>query len=47
MTYRPKCYTVGGAISIAGLIAFGGVIALDEYRKHREKRKWAMENNIF
>ena len=46
-TYRPKCYTVGGAISIFGLVAFGGMIALDEYRKIREKRAWAKENNIF
>lgn len=46
-TYRPKCYTVGGAVSIFGIVAFASAIAYDEYKKHREKKKWAMENNIF
>ncbi len=45
--YLPKCYTVGSAISVAGLIAFGGAIALDEWKKHRELRKWAEANHIY
>ncbi len=46
-TYRPKCYTVGSAISLAGLGAFAVAIVLDEWRKRRELRRWAAENHIF
>ena len=45
--YRPKCFVYGSVISIVGLIAFGGAIALDEIKKARDKRKWAEQNNIF
>ena len=45
--YRPTCYTVGGAISIFGLIAFAAAIVLDEWNKRREMRRWAEEHLIF
>ena len=45
--YLPKCYTVGSAISIAGLVAFGGAIVLDEWKKRRDLRKWAEANHIY
>lgn len=46
-TYLPKCYTVGSAVSVAGLVAFAGAIVIDEIRKRRELRQWAAQNNIF
>lgn len=45
--YRPKCYTVGSAVSVLGLIAFGGAIVLDEWKKRRELRRWAEANHIY
>lgn len=45
--YRPKCYTVGSAISITGILAFIGSIGLDEWKKRRELRNWAKANHIF
>lgn len=47
LTYRPKCYTYGSAISLLGLGAFGGMIVLDEIKKRRELKRWARENCIF
>jgi uncharacterized membrane protein YfhO len=46
-TYRPKCYVYGSAISIVGIISFGGAIVYDVLKKKRDKRKWAEQNNIF
>ena len=46
-TYRPKCYVLGSTLSVIGVVAFAGAIAFDEYKKIRDKRRWALENNIF
>ncbi len=46
-TYRPKCYVYGSVISVIGLLSFAGAIAYQEIKKERDKRKWAMQNNIF
>ena len=45
-TYRPTCYTVGSAVSIFGLVAFGGLIGFDEWKKRRDKRRWAQSNAL-
>lgn len=47
MEYLPKCYTLGGAISIFGLVAFAGLIAWDEIRKRLEYKKWASAHVVF
>ncbi len=46
-TYRPKCYVYGSVISVIGLLSFAGAIAYQEIKKEQDKRKWAMQNNIF
>ena len=46
-TYRPKCYVYGSALSVIGLLSFAGAIVYDELRKEREKKQWALQNNIF
>jgi uncharacterized membrane protein YfhO len=46
MRYLPKCYTVGGTVSIIGIVAFITAIVIDEVNKRRELRKWAKENYI-
>ena len=43
-TYRPRCYVLGSALSISGLIAYAGAITLEQIRKTKEKKKWAEEN---
>ena len=47
MKYLPKCYTVGGAISLAGIGLFVLCIIGDEIRKRIALRRWAEENCIF
>lgn len=47
LIYRPKCYVYGSALSVFGIIAFAGAIVVDEIKKVKDKRKWALENNIF
>jgi uncharacterized membrane protein YfhO len=46
-TYRPKCFVYGSVISVLGLVTFIGAIVYDEFRKEREKKEWAAQNNIF
>jgi uncharacterized membrane protein YfhO len=45
--YLPKCFTRGSAVTVFGLLAFGGAVIWDEIRKRRELKKWAEENMIF
>lgn len=45
-TYRPKCYVLGSALSICGIVTFGGAIVLEQIKKIRSKKKWAEENYI-
>ena len=47
MVYLPRCYTVGGAISLIGLALFALCVAGDEIRKKLALRRWAEENCIF
>lgn len=46
-TYRPKCYVNGSILSALGIAAFAGAIAYDEFKKIRDRKRWAKENNIF
>ena len=45
--YRPACYTVGTAISRISFATFIALIALDEWRKRRELRRFAEANHIY
>ncbi len=47
LRYLPKCYTVGSTISLLGVVAFAGAIGFDEWKKRRELKRWAAENQIF
>ncbi len=44
--YMPKCYVVGSAISICGILAFAGAIVLDEFKKRRENKRWIEINTV-
>ncbi|MBQ4064890.1 MAG: YfhO family protein [Clostridia bacterium] len=46
MRYRPKCYTVGSAVSILGLVAFAGAICLDESKKRRAAKASAAVSSV-
>ena len=44
-TYRPKCYVLGSALSIIGLISFSGAIAAEYVIKKRKRDKILRELN--
>ncbi len=44
--YRPKCYVHGSALSVCGILAFGGAITFEEMKKRRDNKKWAEVSKV-